>query len=444
MSSWIEANPTIRALRVAASDLNGVPRGKRLPVASADKLLSEGTRFPFSALNVDLWGDDIEDSPLVLASGDQDGFLQATDRGFLPVPWLDTPTAMLPIWMFHENGTPFEGDPRQALARIEKRYRDKGLQPVVAVELEFYLVDMARDDLRAPVSPFTKHASGVGDVLSLWELDRFDGFLTALYDGCAEMGIPADTAISECGPGQFEINLTHQADALRAADDAWLFKMLTKGLARKHGFAATFMAKPYLDQAGSGLHMHFSVLDQDGRNVFDDGSETGSATLHHAIAGCLDALHDSTLIFAPHGNSYDRLVPGAHAPTGVAWAYENRTVAIRVPSGPPVARRIEHRCAGGDVNPYLSVAAVLGAAMNGIEDQTNPPQPITGNAYEHDLPQIPSTWETAIEAFANSATVARIFAPQLIENLVLTKRQDARRLARLDRAGQTDIYLDSV
>lgn len=433
-----------KALRVAAADLNGVPRGKRLPVSAADKLLKDGTRFPFSALNVDLWGEDIEDSPLVLASGDQDGFLYATERGYLPVPWLDTPTQMLPIWMFHEDGRPFAGDPRQALAQVEKRYHDRGLQPVAAVELEFYLVDVAGGQMRAPVSPFTGTSSATGDVLGLWELDRFDTFLTALYDGCAAMDIPADTAISECGPGQFEINLTHQASALKAADDAWFFKMLTKGLARKHGFAATFMAKPYADQAGNGLHMHFSVLDRDGRNVFDDGSDTGSAMLHHAVQGCLEALADSTLIFAPHGNSYERLVPGAHAPTGIGWAYENRTAAIRVPSGPPVARRIEHRCAGGDVNPYLSVAAVLGAALNGIEDQRDPPAPITGNAYELDLPQIPSDWETAMQAFEQSTIMPRIFSPELIANLLMTKQQDARKLAELDRQGQIDIYLDSV
>ena len=283
-----------------------------------------------------------------------------------------------------------------------------------------------------------------GEILSLRALDQFDAFFTALYDACEAMDIPADTAISESGLGQFELNLMHQPDALKAADDAWLFKMLVKGMARKHGFAASFMAKPYQDYAGSGMHMHFSMLDREGQNVFDDGTSAGSDLLRHAVRGCLAAMPGSMLVFAPHANSYARLVPGAHAPTGIAWAYENRTAALRIPSGPGAARRIEHRLAGGDVNPYLSIAAVLGAALNGIEDAAQPPAPITGNAYAQDLQQVPSTWDTAITAFENSVDVARIFDAELIRNFLLTKRQERREMAALSPEEQVEIYLDSV
>ena len=258
------------------------------------------------------------------------------------------------------------------------------------------------------------------------------------------MDIPADTAISEAGLGQFEINLMHCDDALRAADDAWLFKMLVKGLARSHGFAASFMAKPYEDYAGSGLHTHFSVLDQDGNNVFDDDGPLGTDTLRHAIAGCLRAMSDSTLVFAPHWNSYDRMVPGAHAPTGICWGYENRTAAIRVPSGSPKARRIEHRLAGGDVNPYLMLTAILGAALTGIEDALEPPAPITGNAYAQELDQVPNMWGDAIAAFENSDVIKRIFAPEMVRNLVLTKRQELHYMGELSPTEQVEIYLDTV
>jgi len=190
--------------------------------------------------------------------------------------------------------------------------------------------------------------------------------------------------------------------------------------------------------------MHFSVLDANGRNIFDNGTETGSDALRHAIQGCLAAMPGSMLVFAPHANSYARLVPGAHAPTGIAWAYENRTAAIRVPSGPPDARRIEHRLAGGDVNPYLSIAAVLGAALTGIEDAADPPAPVTGNAYAQDLQQVPATWDEALAAFENSAQIARIFDAELIRNLLMTKRQEARYMAELSPDEQTEIYLDSV
>lgn len=444
MQGWLADHPEIRALRVAAPDLNGQARGKRLPVAGGTKAMKGGVRFPFSVLNLDILGHDIEDSPLVLASGDRDGVLHPTERGFVPMPWLDTPTALLPLWMSDEAGTPFAGDPRHALNRVLDRYRAHGLTPVTAVELEFFLIDDSGTELQAPRSPRSGKRRQAGDILSMQALDQFDGFFTELYDGCAAMGIPADTAISEGGLGQFEINLLHGEDALKAADDAWLFKLLVKGLARKHGMAASFMAKPYADWAGSGMHMHFSVLDAEGRNIFDDGTDAGTDTLRHAVRGCLAALPGSTLVFAPHRNSYDRLVPGAHAPTSICWAYENRTAAIRIPSGPGAARRIEHRFAGGDVNPYLAAATILGAAMNGIEDAQDPPAPITGNAYEQNLPQTPTNWTDAIEAFEASSEIARIFDPLLIANFVMTKRQEMRIIAEVPVAEATDIYLTSV
>ena len=444
MQDWLTEHPEIRALRVAAADLNGVARGKRVPVSSGAKALAGGMRFPKSVLNLDIQGEDIENSPLVLASGDQDGVLRPTERGFVPLPWLDTPTALLPVWMYDEDGAPFAGDPRHALAAGEARLAALGLRAVAAVELEFFLIDDTGDALRVPASPRSGKRRVAGEILSLRLLDQFDAFFTELYDGCAAMGIPADATISESGLGQFEVTLTHQEGALKVADDAWLFKMLARGLARKHGFCATFMAKPYADCAGTGMHMHSSLLDEAGRNVFDDGGPEGTPLLKHAIAGCLQAMPASTLIFAPHANSYARMVPGAHAPTGVSWAYENRTAAVRVPGGPPAARRIEHRMAGGDINPYLMLAAILGAMANGIEDRATPPAPITGNAYEQDLPQVPSTWDTAIAAFETAPEIARIFPAMLRNNLVMTKRQEARLMATLSPEAQTEIYLDTV
>ncbi|MCV3270418.1 glutamine synthetase family protein [Roseobacter sinensis] len=444
MKNWLRKNPQVRTIRVAASDLNGQARGKRIPARFADKAIEGGTRFPMSVLNLDIWGEDIDDSPLVFEHGDRDGVLKPTERGFMPMPWLDAPTALLPIWMFHEDGRPYDGDPRHALKTVLDRYAARGLTPVCAVELEFFLIDDSGRTLQVPPSPRSGKRRVAGEILSLRALDQFDTFFTDLYDACEEMDIPADTAISESGLGQFEINLMHCDDALRTADDAWLFKMLVKGMARKHGFAASFMAKPYEDYSGSGLHVHFSVLDAERNNVFDNGGPEGSDLLRHAVAGCLDAMPGSALIFAPHANSFDRMVPGAHAPTGISWAYENRTSAIRIPSGAPAARRIEHRVAGGDVNPYLMLAAVLGAAIAGIEDAAEPPAPITGNAYDLDLPQIPRDWKSAIDAFEQSPQVARIFAPDLIRNLVLTKRQELHYMQELSPAEQVTIYLDTV
>ncbi len=442
--NWLKDHPEVRTIRVAAADLNGVARGKRIPARFAQKIEAEGTRFPLSVLNLDIWGEDIDDSPLVFEAGDPDGVLLPTERGFMPMPWLDAPTALLPLWMYREDGRPFDGDPRHALARVVARYRARGLTPVVATEMEFYLIDDSGKSLRVPPSPLSGKRRPGAEILSLRALDAFDQFFTDLYDGCEAMDIPADTAISEAGLGQFEINLMHVPDALRAADDAWLFKLLVRGIARRHGFAASFMAKPYEEYSGNGLHVHFSVLDAEGRNIFADGSIAGTPVLRHAIAGCLAAMPASALVFAPHGNSYKRLVPGSHAPTGVCWAYENRTAAIRVPGGSAAARRVEHRVAGGDVNPYLMLAAVLGAALVGIEDAMEPPPPITGNAYELDLPQMPAKWGGAIDAFESDPMIARIFPAELIRNLVATKRQEKHYFAELTPDQQIELYLDTV
>ena len=443
MSDWLDQHPEIRSVQVAVADLNGQARGKRLPARFARKVLTEGARMPMSVLNVDIWGDDIENSPLVFETGDRDGVLWPTERGFVPMPWLASPSALLPAWMFTEEGAPFAGDPRHALARVLERYAARGWTPQVATELEFYLIDDGGETLQPPPSPRSGKRRLGGEILSLRALDAFDAFFTDLYAACEAMDIPAETAISESGLGQYEINLVH-GPALKAADDAWLFKLLLKGLARRHGFAASFMAKPYPDWAGNGMHVHFSVLDRSGANVFDDGGPRGTDLLRHAVAGCLEAMPASTLVFAPHGNSYDRFLPGAHAPTGLAWAYENRTAAIRAPAGSPRARRIEHRVAGGDINPYLMLAVVLGAALTGIEDAARPPAPVTGNAYEMDLPRLPATWEAAIAAFRDSPLIPRILPPELVRNYLMTKEQERQYYAELSETERVDLYLDTV
>ena len=433
----------LHTFRAVACELNGQMRGKRLPISSIDKLDQGAVRMPYSVLNVDIWGADIEDSPLVFDSGDADATLRPTERGALPMPWLANPSALVPMWMYHDDGTPFEGDPRHALALVLERYAARGWRVEAAAEMEFYLVDDSGTAPAPPINPLSGRPLQGQAILSLRQLDAFDGFFTELYDGCAAMGIPAQSAISEAGLGQFEIDLTH-SDAMEAADNAWLFKALVKGLARRHDMAASFMAKPFALDTGSGMHVHFSVLDGEGNNIFNDGSAAGSDLLRHAIAGCLAGLRPSTLIFAPHANSYERMVPGAHAPTGICWAYDNRTAAIRVPGGSPKARRIEHRVSGGDNNPYLALAVILGAALAGIEDGAEPPAPITGNAYDLDLPQIVDDWSGAVDAFENDPLIARLLPQDLIRNLCYTKRQEIRKHAEIAPQEQWKTYLETV
>jgi glutamine synthetase len=433
----------LSTFRIAVIDQNGQWRGKRVPGSYASKLNNGGLRMPLSASNVDIWGTDTVGSPRVFESGDGDGPLYATGRGPVPMPWLENATALVPMWLFTDDGAPFEGDPRHALASVLKRYENKGLTVIAATEMEFTLVDDSGAALVPPKHPINGRRLNTSSVVALDELDAFDAFFTDIYDCSAQMGIPAQTAVTEAGIGQFEVTLNHQ-DAMRTADDAVLFKTLVRGLARKHGMAATFMAKPYADDAGNGMHVHFSVLDQAGNNVFNNETEEGSDTLRHAVAGCLAAMSASTLIFAPHGNSYDRMVSSAHAPTSVCWGYENRTAAIRIPGGPNVARRVEHRVAGGDINPYLMLAVVLGAAIEGMDSKMQPPAPITGNAYEQQLPQLAPDWTSAIDSFENDPMIARILPQELIRDLAMTKRQEMREMVNIAPHEQWQTWLERV
>ncbi len=217
MKDWLRKHPEVRTIRVAAADLNGQARGKRIPSRFADKAVKDGIRFPFSVLNLDIWGEDIDDSPLVFEQGDADGVLKPTERGFMPMPWLEAPTALLPIWMFRENGQPYDGDPRQALAAVVARYKARGLTPVCAMELEFFLIDDSGKKMQVPASPRSGKRRKAAETLSIRALDAFDTFFTDLYDACEAMDIPADTSTSETGLGQFEVNLMHCDDALRAS-----------------------------------------------------------------------------------------------------------------------------------------------------------------------------------------------------------------------------------
>ena len=268
---WLENRSNISSIRAAIVDLNGVWRGKRLPVAQAQKILSEGARMPLSTSTVDIWGTDTENNPLVFDTGDADGFARPTGRGLIPMDWLERPTAMVPLWMWQEDGAPSPVDPRQVLAQVINRYTAAGLTAVTAMELEFYLTDPSEAQPAPPISPVTKRRLSGDDVLSISEIDAFESFFADIYDACERHDIAVDAAIAENGSGQFEVNLMHCADPLKAADDATFFKRFVKGIARKHGFAASFMAKPYLALAGSGLHVHFSILDTEGNNIFEIG-----------------------------------------------------------------------------------------------------------------------------------------------------------------------------
>jgi glutamine synthetase len=444
MLDWLNEQTEIESLRAGVCDLNGIMRGKLIPVSQARKALNGDLRIPLSATSVDIWGNDIENSRLVYETGDGDGILEWTGRSILPMDWMGQKTGLIPLWLANEDGTPFLADPRRALADVLAKYKKLGLTPVVATELEFYLVDPDGTRPAAPKSPATGRSSEANAVLSLDELDRFDGFFNDVYAACAEQDVPADAAIAEGGAGQFEINLLHCNDALCAADDAMLFKRIVKGTARKHNLTATFMAKPYQERAGNGLHIHFSLLNEEAKNVFDDGSEQGSLIMQNAVAGLLAAMKESSLIFAPHLNSYRRLQRNTHAPSTVCWGYENRHAAIRIPGGAPIARRIEHRVAGADANPYLVMAVMLGAALWGIENKKKPDSPVSGDQFSEKADQLPEHWHAAIAAFEQGRILTSIFSPLLLDLFASCKKQEYTEFSRQMTDFEFSTYLETT
>ncbi len=234
-------------------------------------------------------------------------------------------------------------------------------------------------------------------VYAMNDMDAYALFLQEVAETCAEQDIPTGAMSSEYAPGQFEINLEHLDDPLLAADHAVLFKRAVKGVARRHGMQATFMAKPYPRQTGSGLHLHVSLLDKSGRNVFDGGDKPASETLLHAMGGVLDLMPESMAFLAPNTNSYRRFKPNVFTPVRRSWDFENRSVALRVPLGEGKARRIEHRIAGADANPYLVLATLLAGIHRGITNQIDPGPPTEGNAGEDYDSEVPFRARRALE-----------------------------------------------
>lgn len=423
--TFLSENPDLKWIEGFAFDINGIPRGKWLPADSARKLLGGGLQMPRSAVSLDIWGRDVENSPLVFASGDSDGVCHPVSPIAL-APWHREKTAQLHMQLHEADGSPLYADPRSQLQRVVARLKDLGYTAVVATELEFYLLREGEDHLGRPrpVSDNDPELVPSTDVYDLTELDAQRHFFADVRAACVEQGIPADSILSECAPGQFEINLLHCDDAVKVADQTLLFKRLLKGVARAHGLRVSAMAKPYGDRAGNGMHVHMSLLDAQGNNVFDDGSETGSELLRQAAAGMLACANDSMAIFAPHSNSYRRFQEGSHAPLTLCWGYDNRTTTLRVPASPPAARRIEHRIAGADVNAYLVLAAILASVCHGLEQKLQAPEPVRGDAYQVQGEQLISTWSHALKRFEQSALWKEHLDPRFVELYLLLKRQE--------------------
>lgn len=440
------ALPELELVDLILPDMNGLLRGKRVSADSLDKVYRDGVCLPMSLIGSDITGNTVEETGLGYDIGDEDRVCRPVPGSLKPVPWSPLPMAQLLLQMEDARDGLFAAQPREVLKRVLQRYAEKGLTPVIAIELEFYLLDPRLDPSGRPLSAPNPH-TGTHDtgtqVYSLQDLDDHRGFTDAVARACKAQGIPANTAVAEYAPGQFEINLAHRDDALLACDDAILLKHAVKSIAQARGLQASFMAKPFVDQAGSGLHVHASVLDAKGDNIFASMQDAPADALKHAIGGLQRSLDECRLMFAPHANSYRRYVPNAFVPLGDSWGFNNRTVAMRIPHGDAKNRRIEHRIAGADANPYLAAAAVLAGMLHGIEQRIDPGAPVVGNAYakaEHKPPY----WRQSIERFLRSEFVAAQFGESFRHVFGQQKLKEMRTFETLVSDIEYAWYLRSV
>jgi glutamine synthetase len=421
--------------------MSGHLRGKWLPGSSLDKIMKDGVAMPQSMFGLDVWGREVEETGIHIETGDRDGICRAVPDTLKPIPWSPRPALQTLVTMHLPDGRPWELEPRHQLGAVVDRFTQKGLRPVVAFELEFYLLQAEPGPDGVPRTVFHRDRGPARqNMYAMADLDLFRPVLQEMREAASIQGLPADSVISEAAPGQFEINLNHRADAMAAADDAVLLRLLIQGVARKHGLRATFMPKPFMDCAGSGMHVHASLLGPDGENVFADADD-GEATLRHAVAGLLQSMPAATLLFVSSYNGFRRLMPGSYAPMSLTWGYDNRSVAVRIPNGKPAATRIEHRIAGADANPYLVLAAILAGMEEGLVGKLAAPEPVTGNAYDLDAPSLVATMRDAVAAFRASAFIERSFGKTFTRIHGVMKDMECREFERRISSLEYDTYL---
>ena len=427
-AEWLEfarMHPGVEALDAFIIDVNGNTLGKRLAVADAANVFSEGVQFSSCALIADVRGLGHNVQGMGASDGDPDGTALPLAGTLRRVPWARTQVAQVLCSMRHERThEPLWFDPRVVLGAVIAQCRQAGIHPVIACELEFYLLDPAR---RADGGIALATLPGRGGPpwraanLSMDAIDESSSFLTNVAAAAAEQGVPVCGAVAEYGIGQYEVNLRHVSDPLLAADHAVLLKRIVKGVAQSMGMLASFMAKPFARQPGSGLHVHVSLADDSGANRF--GLEGGEQLLEHAIAGMQAMMFDSVGLCAPSFNSHRRYL-GPFVPTGRDWGYNNRSVAFRVPAARGSGRRVEHRVAGADASPHLVVAAILAATLHGMSLGLPASAPVEGRVQSGPDPAFPNGLLAALERLEQSATLAEYIPRRFLKLFAELKRKE--------------------
>ena len=343
ISEWLREH-RITEVECIVPDMTGVARGKIIP---KDKFLSEpDMRLPEAVLIQTVTGDYPDDCYLDLT--DPDMVLRPDPTSLRFVPWATDPTAQLIYDCYRSDGSPVETSPRSVLRRVLELYSARGWEPVLAPEMEFYLLS-PNPDPDIPVQPpvgRTGRAEFGRRSYSIDAVNEFDPVFEDIYDYCHAQNLEVDTLIHEVGTAQMEINFEH-GDPLALADQVFLFKRTVREAAFRHNMYAPFMAKPMEGEPGSAMHMHQSIIDKHtGRNLFSNEDGSPSQAFFHFIGGLQKYLPETMPFFAPYVNSYRRLTPNVAAPTNVEWGYDNRTVGLRVPHSSPAGRRVETACRG--------------------------------------------------------------------------------------------------
>jgi glutamine synthetase len=428
LDDYLLTRPETRFMEPLIVDMNGILRGKRVGVDDLGKAFKNGVNMCAATTFLDTLGNTFMGITQGLRDGDPDAKAKAVSGSLAPVPWATLPTAQVLLEMNNLDGSPYENDTRTVLRRAMQPLTELGLKAVLALELEFYLVehDGTRFQPRMPRIPGSNLPQPGMQYSVMEDLYEVDDFLTDLDAFCTAQNIPASTALSEYAPGQFEINLQHVDDPMLACDHAVLLKRVIRAAAAKNGLAATFMAKPFADTAGSGMHVHVSVLDSDGNNIFAGESKDGnfSDQLRYAIGGLGEIMSESMAMLAPNANSYRRYSPGNFVPASPAWGPNHRGVALRIPLSGPANKRIEHRVAGADANPYFVVAALLAGIHHGISNRCEP-RPMTPEQAELEYKvEIPTRWPQALDAFDNGKILPRYLGQSYHDLYGICRREE--------------------
>ncbi len=435
--TWFDERK-IEDVEAIVPDMAGTARGKVVP---AEKFHDGRMKMPEGVFAQTISGDYIDDPDNV---EDRDMWLVADPNTLRPVPWLDDPTASVFMDCYHRDGSPVAKSPRSVLRNVLAKYEARGWVPIVAPEVEFYLLSPHSDPNEEAEPPEGRlgWTEGAKQPYSIDTMNDFEPFINDVYAYCEAQGINIDTISQEMGPAQFELNFLH-GNPIDLADQVFLFKRTVREAAIGHNMHTTFLAKPIGEEAGSALHIHQSVVDKQGNNVFSDADGEPTDLFYGFLAGLQKYMNEALLVFAPYVNSYRRLADPWASPTNLSWAIDNRTVGLRVPDSPPQARRVENRLAGSDVNPYLVVAASLACGYLGMTEGLQPTDPIEGSAYGEDH-SLHRHIYAAIDAMRGSEAMRSMLGDSFVTLYTGLKEQEYREFQEIITPYEREILMFNV